>query len=91
MDITNEEFIQVVAQLVKGEGRPVSEDEATLAIKWADHCRIEATLLEIVLKGEVFLKIVNGEIAFVLNPPDAPAEIIKDVESYLRKRSKRGD
>lgn len=86
MDFTQEEIIQLVGQIVRGQGRSVSEDEAVEVIRWAERCRIEATLLELILRGEVCLKSENGELRFFIDPGVIAEETIKAVESFLREQ-----
>jgi hypothetical protein len=77
------ELNKISEQLAKGQGRPVTEDEAIAVMRWANMSRMGFAMLELVLKGQIIVKVENGELSFMSDPGYVNTDTLKDVEAFL--------
>ena len=59
-----EEVQAVIMAAIRGTGRPCSERELRRAVRWAHTARVEASLLALVLAGDVLVRIDRRELEF---------------------------
>lgn len=87
--ITDDEIRQLARQLCKGTGKPVPEADVKRVVDWATDTRIESSLLELLLRGKICVRIKDGELFFALDPDvtgrefRSPDGTIADIERFL--------
>lgn len=64
----------VLAALATAESNTMSEDDINKVMEWADTIRIDACLLQLVLTGEVQVRVRDGEVEFC-RPNESPDEV----------------
>jgi hypothetical protein len=62
--LTEAELMQILDAALRGTGRPCTEAELQRAADWAHTARVEATLLELVLRGDVEIRVDRPELEF---------------------------
>lgn len=72
--LTEREMEQVILAVVKH--RPATHEELTAAVDWAAKARLEATMLQLVLEGRMYLRMDGDEVTFI-----APVAAIQGVYS----------
>lgn len=69
--LTEREMEKVILAVVNH--RPATQEELSAAVDWAARARLDATMLQLVLEGRLYLRMDGDEVTFVA-PDAAPAQ-----------------
>ncbi len=90
--LTEQELDILLGQAAKATGGQLDEQDALLITRWAEDTRIRVSVLNLVLKQHLVIKVINGEINFQIGPELArriseqeDRKTIEDIEAVLRK------
>ncbi len=67
--LTEHEYARLILALAGGRKGPITDDEASLVLRWARGHRIGNMMLDLVLAGKMLLNVVDGDVAYGLPTP----------------------
>jgi len=65
--VISEDEVKIILTGLFESNESFTEDEAMKIIRWAEHCRIDSMLLDLVLERQLNVFLKNGEITFFRN------------------------
>ncbi len=69
----------VMAMLVSASGNEISNDDLSIAMKWASGIQTSVVALQFALAGVTKVSVANGQVVFSLSQPeDAMAALVRD-------------